>query len=387
MPLSRTFLVGAIAGAAVGAMAVGIVLSTKSEAPGNAGGPGSPGGPRGAGAAGPGAFSRGGAAPAVTVATVEQATIGRRLEAIGTARSAKAATLVSETAGLVVAVEIAAGKTVKAGDTLLRVDDEAQRIALARARAQYPTAKANADRFAALQQEEAASRLEADTAFNEYKAAEAELRAAEFALGQRTIRAPFDGVIGLTLIQRGDYLRVGDVVTTIDDPRSLIIEFTAPQEAAAAVKVGQPVTATLAGAAGQTLQGAVSAIDSRVDPVSRTLRIEATFSGGDEILPGAIYAVSTTSEGTPALSVPGLAVQWDRTGAYVWKLGPEGAAVRASISILQRNDDIAIVAGDVKAGDGVIVEGADRIRPGMAFPPAGGRQGRAGAAPSAAAKN
>ncbi len=386
MAFSRTFMAGALAGAVIGAVAVGIVLATRSDdSSGEVSVAGGPGAPRGGGPAGPGAFSRGGMAPAVTIATVEPATIGRRLEAIGSARSSKAATLVSETAGLVTAVEIAAGKAVRAGDPLLRLDDEAQRIALARARAQYPTARANADRFAALQKEEAASRLEADTAFNEFKAAEAELRAAEFALGQRTIAAPFDGVIGLTAIQRGDYLRVGDVVTTIDDPSALIIEFTAPQETAASVKIGQPVEATLAGAPGDTLTGAVSAIDSRVDPVSRTLRIEATFSGGGEILPGAIYAVTTTSAGSPALSLPGLAIQWDRTGAYVWKLGADGAALRASVSILQRNDDEAIVAGDVKVGDAVIVEGADRIRPGMAFPPAGDRQGRAGAAPSAVA--
>lgn len=386
MPISRTFVAGALAGVAFGALAVGVVLSAKPV--GEAGGPGAAGGPRGAGPGGPGAFSRGGMAPAVTVAAVEPATIGRTLEAIGSARSSKAATLVSETAGLVTSVEIVAGKQVKAGDVLLRLDDEAQRIALARARAQYPAAKANADRFAALQEEDAASKLEADTAFNEFKAAEADLRAAEFALSQRTIRAPFDGVVGLTTIQRGDYLTIGNVVTTIDDPASLIVEFTAPQEAASAVRIGQPVEARLAGASGETLRGAVSSIDSRVDPVSRTLRIEATFTGGGEILPGATYAVKTTNEGAPALSVPGLAVQWDRTGAYVWKLAADGAAMRASVSILQRNDDLALIAGDVAAGDRVIVEGADRVRPGMMFPPAGaGRQGRAGGAPASAAAN
>jgi RND family efflux transporter MFP subunit len=326
-------------------------------------------------------------APAVTVASVEPAIVGRTLEAIGSARSSKGATLVAETAGLVTAVEIAAGKQVKAGDVLLRLEDEAQRIALARARARYPVAKSNADRFAALADEDAASKLEADTAYNEFKAAEADLRAAEFALGQRTIRAPFDGVVGLTPIQRGDYLSIGDVVTTIDDPSSLVIEFTAPQEAAAAVKIGQPVEATLAGAAGARLVGAVSAIDSRVDPVSRTLRIEATFSGGGEILPGATYAVKTTSAGAPALSVPGLAVQWDRTGAYVWKLAADGAATRAGVTILQRNDDMALIEGDVAMGDRVIVEGADRVRPGMMFPSGADRQGRRGGAPSAAAAN
>ena len=397
MPMSRPFIAGAFAGIVLGAAAVGVVLSAKPSAEG---GPGSrsgggPGGGAGAGPAGggPAAFSRGGMAPAVSVAVVEPGNVGRTLEAIGSARSSKAATLVAETAGLVTAVEFAAGQQVKAGDVLLRLDDEAQRIALARARAQYPIAKANAERFRALQEEDAASKLEADTAYNEFRAVEAELRAAEFALGQRTIRAPFDGAVGLTTIQRGDYLTAGAVVTTIDDPSALIVEFTAPQETAATVRIGQPVEATLAGDRGLKLTGAVSAIDSRVDPVSRTLRIEATFPGGAQILPGATYAIRTTSDGAPALSVPGLAVQWDRTGAYVWKLGPDGAVARASVTILQRTDDVALIAGDVAAGDRVIVEGADRVRPGMSFPGAGSERqgfdsrGRAGATPAAAAAN
>ncbi len=392
MPISRTFLAGATAGVVFGALAVGVVLMAKPADSGagpavGAGGPRAAGPRAGGPPGGPGAFQRGGMAPAVTLAVVEPATVGRTLEAIGSARSSKAASLVSETAGLVIGVEIVAGKQVKAGDVLLRLDDEAQRIALARARAQFPVAKTNSERFAALAAEDAASRLEADTAYNAYRAAEADLRAAEFALSQRTIRAPFDGVIGLTTIQRGDYLRVGDLVTTIDDPRSLVIEFTAPQEAAAAISIGQPVEARLAGGPGKTLTGAVSAIDSRIDPVSRTLRIEATFAGGQDILPGATYAVKTTNAGAAALSLPGLAVQWDRTGAYVWKLAPDGAAARASVTILQRNDDMAIIAGDVAVGDRVIVEGADRVRPGMKFPGAGSeRQGRAGA-PAAAAAN
>ncbi len=389
MPISRTFLAGAAAGVAFGALAVGVVLSAK-PADGGSGPLAGPGGPRAGGppGGGPGAFSRGGMAPAVTIAAVEPAAVARTLAAIGSARSSKEATLVSETAGLVTSVEIAAGKQVKEGDVLLRLDDEAQRIALARARALYPVAKANAERFAALAKEDAASKLEADTAYNEYRAVEADLRAAEFALSQRTIRAPFDGVIGLTTIRPGDYVRVGDVVTTIDDPSSLIIEFTLPQEAASSVQIGQAVEARLAGGSGRVLTGAVSAIDSRIDPISRTLRIEATFSGAGEIIPGATYAVTTTNAGAPALSVPGLAVQWDRTGAYVWKLAADGTAARAGVSILQRNDDVAVVSGDVAAGDRVIVEGADRVRPGMRFPgPGADRQGRAGAAPAAAAAN
>ena len=310
----------------------------------------------------------GGYAPAVSMVAAQAASVGKTLDVIGESRSLKSITLTSEATGLVTEVNIAPGKRVDEGDVLLRLDDEQQRIALERARAQYPIAKENAERYAELVKTEAASALEAEAAFNNFKTIEADMRAAQFAVQQRTIRAPFDGVIGLTDIEAGDYLRAGDVVATLDDTPSLIVAFSIPQEAANAVELGQSVTARLA-SGGATHEGVVSAIDSRVDPATRTLRIEAAFENEDKtLLPGAIFAVSTTSTGRPAVSVPGLSIQWDRDGPYVWKRGEDGTARQISVSILQRTDDIVLVSGDIQSGDVIVWEGADRVRQGVPLP-------------------
>lgn len=369
MAFPRIFAAGALAGAIIGAGAVWMLAAPAGEAP--AGGPG-PGGRGGAG------FSRA-MTPAVTTARVAPASVGRTIDAVGYGRAAKSVTLVAEATGLVVAVPAKAGEAIAQGATVLKLDDAEQKIAVARARAQYPIAKANAERYADLYKDDSASKLEADTAFNAYKAAEADLKSAEYALSRRTIAAPFDGVVGLTEIEAGDYLRAGDIVTTIDDLSALIVEFSVPQEEAKDVAIGQAVSAILAGGSGAPIDGEVSAIDSRVDAASRTLKIEARFANAEGVLlPGATYAVSTTNEGAAALMVPGFAVQWDRTGAYVWKLDSDGSAVRAGVTILQRRDQAALVDGELSAGDIVIVEGADRIRPGMVFP-------QISAAPSSAA--
>ncbi|OFX05541.1 MAG: hypothetical protein A3E78_12480 [Alphaproteobacteria bacterium RIFCSPHIGHO2_12_FULL_63_12] len=378
MAFPRVFAAGAAVGLAFGAAAFWIASGPFNGGE-KSGAASAPGGRGGAG------FARG-VAPAVTTAKVEAASVGRAIDAVGYGRAVKSVTLVSEATGLVEKVAARAGQPVKAGDVILKLDDSEQRIALARARAEFPIAKANAERFAALYKEDSASKLEADSAYNAFKAVEADLKSADFALKQRTILAPFDGVVGLTEIEAGDYVRAGDVVTTIDDLSALIIEFSVPQEAAAGLKIGQAVEAQLAGGAGQRISGVVRALDSRVDPASRTLKIEAAFDNEQHaLLPGATYAVSTTNDGAPALSAPGLAVQWDRPGAYVWKIGADGAATRTSVTVLQRRDEAAIIEGDLAAGDLVIVEGADRIRPGMMFPqesavPAGAPAGRSAGA-------
>lgn len=355
-------LVGVVAGVALRPV-VGIAFPQDSSPRENAATGGGP-------AAAPvGGSRRGPGLPAITAARVEASTVERRIDAIGASRSVRSVTLTAEATGLVKEVRIKPGRKVAAGDILVQIDDSEQRYELARLKAQYPIAKANSARYADLLANNAASKLEAEAAFNAYKAAEANLKAAEFAVSQRAIRAPFAGVVGLTTIEAGDYIRAGEVATTIDDLSSLIIEFTVPQESARDVKSGQTVSAALASARGESVVGTVSAIDSRVDAVSRTLKVEATFVNQDgRLIPGATYAVSTTNQGAPALSVPGLAVQWDRTGAYVWKLDEAGAAMRVSVLILQRRDQLAVLEGDLKPGDVIVVEGADRIRPGMRFP-------------------
>lgn len=324
--------------------------------------------------------------PAITTATIEPATIERRIDVVGAGRSRKSVTLTAEATGLVKDVRIKPGKKVAAGDLLVQIDDTEQRLELARLKAQYPIAKANSERYADLLANNAASKIEAETAFNTYKTVEASLKAAEFAVSQRAIRAPFAGVVGLTTIETGDYVRAGDIATTIDDLSSLIVEFAVPQESAGDIELGQSVSAALVSSRSKVVTGSVTAIDSRVDPASRTLKIEATFSNSDGgLIPGATYAVSTVNAGAPAVSVPGLAVQWDRTGSYVWKLAKDGAVSRAGVVILQRRDEIAVIDGDVSPGEVVIVEGADRVRPGMTFPQSNGVSNGVGGARSAGA--
>lgn len=367
---------GALVGLIIGAAATAFLLTRPANAPQTAAessasrpGADAAAGQRGGRPGGP--PGRGGFAPAVSMIAAQPASVGRTLDVIGEGRALKSVALTSEATGIVTEVNIAPGKKVYQGDVVLRLDDEQQRIALYRARAQYPIAKENAERYADLVETEAASELEAEAAFNNFKTIEADLRAAEFAVQQRTIRAPFDGVSGLTEIEAGDYLRAGDMVTTLDDTSSIVIEFSVPQEAATSVEIGQPVTAQLA-SGGAPHEGRISAIDSRVNPDTRTLRLEASFENTDgRLLPGAIFAISTTNAGEPAVAIPGLALQWDRTGPYVWKRGEEGAAVRASVTILQRTDENVLVAGDISAGELVVWEGADRIRPGMPLPQAG----------------
>ncbi|MEM9705708.1 MAG: efflux RND transporter periplasmic adaptor subunit [Pseudomonadota bacterium] len=310
--------------------------------------------------------------PAVSVGTVSDGGVSNIIETIGEARALRSVTLVTETAGVVAASPLAPGSVVKKGDVLLQLDDREQQIELLRARSQYPIAKSNADRYAELEKDEAASALEAEQAYNAFKIAEADLRAAELAVSRRKVIAPFDGVVGLSDIEAGDFVSAAAPVVTLDDTSSMIIAFFIPQEAAGNVALGQAVEARLSPSARAVFSGVVSARDSRVDLASRTLGVEARFENKNgALLPGATYTVTTKSQGARGLALSGLAMQWDRSGPYVWALDAAGAVARVPVTVLQRNDEDVIVAPEIAnglgVGDRIIVEGSDRIRPGMVF--------------------
>lgn len=308
-------------------------------------------------------------APAVTMASAAYAPLTKTIEVLGQARALRSIAITSEVTGLVETVNVAPGKRLKQGDILLEIENDTQSIALERARSQYPVAKANAERYRALAAENAGSALEAEQAVNQLQTLEAELRSAEFAVSQRSVAAPFNGIAGITTIEPGDYIRAGDVITTLDDTTSIVVEFAVPQESAAHIELGQQVSARLTSDAERAHYGRVTAIDSRIDSASRTLKVEATIENIQGLLlPGAVFTVTATKDGEQAIALPGLAVQWDRAGAYVWKRNNEGVAARASIVILQRTDNVVLVEGDITAEDIVAADGADRVRAGVPLP-------------------
>jgi RND family efflux transporter MFP subunit len=318
--------------------------------------------------------------PPVAFATVTSAPVDESLTAIGTGRAIQSLALSADVSGNIVEVLIAPGATVDEGAPLIRLESREQEIALARARADYGIAKTNAARFEGLRETEAASALEFEAARNQMTAATAALRQAEFDLDRRTIRAPFAGVLGLTTLAVGDYLTAGARLTTIDDVSSLLVDFVVPENASPYVTPGLKISAAAQANDGRGAIGEIRAVDSRVDPTSRTRRVEAILPNPDRALvPGSTFRITLAIAGRRGVIVPGLAVQWDRAGAFVWKVAADGTAERTPVVILKREAGAVLLDAGLEDGAEIVAEGADLVRAGVPLRRAGG-EGVGGAA-------
>lgn len=304
-------------------------------------------------------------APVIT-APVREVADDVRLELVGTGLARRAATLQTAAAGEVRSVQFRAGERLRAGQLLLALDDRAQTLAVAQAETRLDAARRLRDRLAPLDGSGALPQTEIDDAVLAFREAELALAQAREALKDRQLLAPFDGVVGLSQLQPGDRAEAGSTVTTIDDRRVLRVRFAVPEQWLARLQKGQTVAVATPAHGAHRFEGRLMQIDSRVDPMARTVPLEAEVPNADDRLrPGMSFTVHLALAGSPRPAVPELAVQWDRDGAHVWAVR-EGKALRVAVRPLRREAGVVLVEGPLRAGEAVVVEGVQRLRPGRA---------------------
>jgi RND family efflux transporter MFP subunit len=302
-------------------------------------------------------------APVVTIQDVKIERINERVAAVGSARARQHVTMTTRVAGVIAEVMFEGGQLVEANQALVRLNDDPERIAVETAEAQRAQAADTVDRYKQLN-EGTVTRVaiaQADTAL---KVADAALRRARDDLDRMTIKAPFKGIMGLSTLEVGDYLAVGTPIAPIDDRTSLLVEFTVPESVASQMKVGLPVRATLVTRPGEPYSGKIQAVDTRIDPVTRTLVVRAEIPNPDlKLIPGSTFSVSIRLPGKEAPVVPALAIQWDRQGAFVWRVTDKNTVERVNVVIVSREANNVHLDAALKSGDRIVVEGGASLRP------------------------
>jgi RND family efflux transporter MFP subunit len=301
-------------------------------------------------------------APAVTFVDVKLQRMNERVAAVGSGRARQQVTLTTRVAGVISEVLFEGGDTVQAGQPLVKLNAEPEAIAVETAEAQRSQAADQVERFRQLSGG-AVSKVAVAEAETALKVADAALRRAKDELDRMVIKAPFTGIMGLSNLQAGDYLAVGNPIATIDDRTTLQIEFTVPESVATAMTVGLPVRASLITRTGEIHNGTLQAVGTRIDPVSRTLTVRAEIPNPDsKLIPGSTFSISIQLAGQETPTVPALAIQWDREGAYVWKVTGENTVQRVNVAILGRESDRVMIDAPLKAGDKIIHEGGSSLR-------------------------
>ncbi len=328
----------------------------------------------------------GSAAPAavaeipVVLARAEMRETARRVEAVGTTLARSAVAIVALTSGRIEELAFEPGQQVKAGDVLVRLDDDIERADLAEAQATLQESVLALERAQALRQKNAIPVATVEQLVAARAGAQADLDRARRRLADRTVVAPFDGMVGLRQVDLGARVDEETVLTTLDDRSEMEIEFSLPETLYGQVSVGQPVVATSAAFAERSFEGLVATIDSRIDVTSRAFKVRALLPNPDLLLPAGMFMqVAVVLESRLAVMIPeeAVIVQGDRTFVYVVA---DGKATARDVVIGHREVGAVEVTHGLLEGEAVVIRGTQKLRSGMPVKVLEGGAASAGAA-------
>jgi membrane fusion protein (multidrug efflux system) len=303
---------------------------------------------------------------AVQVFEAERTEFRRTVAAVGSLESPETALVVTEQDGVVVALDIPEGRRVAKGHVLVRLEDTRARAAVTVARARLREVEDRLRRLRELDLADISSEAELDQAEAERDAAAGTLEEAEFRLLKTEVRAPFAGLLGLRQASRGQYLEPGDPVVTLTRTDPLRLRFAVAEAQAVEVETAQVVVGQV-GRCGPRFEGRVDALDTAVDPVTRTLQVQARVSNPQGTMrPGMSARVRLVVGVVPdAIVAPREAIVRQGTKHLMYVIDGEDRAEAREVSLGQFYVDRVHVRQGIQAGDRVVTAGQQKLQPGI----------------------
>jgi membrane fusion protein (multidrug efflux system) len=301
-------------------------------------------------------------------ARVERVTAARleeRLAATGSIIANEKVDIVSEIAGKVEAILFEEGAPVGAGTVLVRLDTSTLAAERDRARFRYELLERQEARQRKLLEDGLLSHEEYDSTVGEMNALSAELQLRAAQLEKATIRAPFEGVVGLRWVSLGDYVSSDTRITTLQDIDPVKVEFSVPEAYARELAAGDSIQFRVQGV-DEPFVGTIYAVEPSIDPQTRSLTLRARAANPDGLLlPGAFAEVElAVREIEDALSVPSLAVVPELGGKKVFVLQDGRAEPRVVETGIRTETRVQITRG-LEPGEMVIVSNIPRLASGV----------------------
>lgn len=325
----------------------------------------------------------------VTAATVVRQDVPVLARGIGMVQALQSVILRARVDGTLDQVFFTEGQDVKQGDLLAQIDPRPYQTALDQAvakrmadTAMLGNARADLTRYSDVARSGFASRQQVDTQQTTVSQAEAILKgddaaiaAAQVNLSFTRLTAPFDGRVGLRLVDPGSLIRAADTtspgIVTVTQVHPIAVVFTLPQEAlpkvADAMRAGKPVVMVY-GSDDKTLlsSGELLTVDNSIDPSTGTIKLKAVFKNDDDHLWPGQFVNARVQLGIErnAPVVPSRAVQRGPNGLFVFLIKPDSTVAMQPVTLLQDDGETAVVGTGLSGSEKIVQGGQSRLNVG-----------------------
>ncbi|MXW00978.1 MAG: efflux RND transporter periplasmic adaptor subunit [Holophagales bacterium] len=259
------------------------------------------------------------------------------------------------------------GDTVRAGQTMLLLEDEAQRTALKRVESQLDRSRLEYERQRRLFEQDLISEQAYNQARYDMEQLELALEDAERELGYATVTAPISGIVTERLVNVGDHVETHSKLFEIVDFDSIVARVFVPERQLAGLFVGQPARVLAQSLAGSR-DAAIERISPVVDPQSGTVKVTLGIPGNQGLLPGMYVEVDLVAAALEdTLLAPKRALVYDQEQVFVFRVaqGDDGPrAERLLVRILIESEDVVHLEGDLADGERLIVAGQAGLKDG-----------------------
>jgi len=310
---------------------------------------------------------KGGARPpmAVQVHVLEPTILDNAIVTTGTLMANEEVDLVSELAGRITSIGFDEGGNVKAGQVLVQINNDELQAQLRKAESNLKLAKDDSGRKQQLLAVSGISQEQFDASESQSAGLQAEADELRARISKSTIRAPFNGKVGLRSVSEGGYVSSNAMIAKLQQVDPIKIEFAVPERYGRAMEPGTTINFTLEGDTA-IYQGEVYAVDPSVDATTRTVKLRARSGNKDgRLLPGSFAKVDVRLERiTDALIVPAEALIPDIQGQKVLVIKNGKATSQRVQTGIRSANTVQLISG-VQAGDSVLVTGLLAVREGM----------------------
>lgn len=294
-------------------------------------------------------------------------TIYDSVESLGTTRANESIDITANVSEVITEIAFSDGDAVKEGDLIVRLSQNEEQAQLAAAQARQRENQRELKRLKTLLKNRAAAQREYDERLTQIEITKREIEEIEARIADRTLRAAFDGVLGVRRVSIGALVQPGEVITTLDDISRMKLDFTVPAVYMDSLRVGVPTEARRDGISDELFRGEIYSVNSRIDPITRSVLVRAILPNDSGLLkPGLLMRVNLLRNERKALVLPEESVFQREDDHYVLVV-PEGggeAEQRKILTGMRRPGMIEVLSG-LQEGEYVITRGINRVTDGQ----------------------
>jgi len=309
-----------------------------------------------------------GGPPPIQVIAIEakRQAVAETLSLPGTIAANEMVEVKAETDGIVQEINFAEGERVDKGRILVKLDETKLAASLAEAEACLKLSQANYDRAKQLYQDKLISQQEYDQAASTFAVSQASVDLQRRQLKDARVHAPFAGIVGARQISPGQVITRNTTLTWLVDLDTVKVEVKVPERYLRQLQVGQPLEFTVAAFPGEKFRGEVYFISPQIDESTRTALIKARIPNSEGKLRGGMFASLdlTLQLRDDAIVIPEPALMSNGDNFSVFVVDGEGNAQVRPIEVGLRLAGKAEVLKGLSAGEKVVVEGVQKLRPG-----------------------